>query len=332
MNPTKTIAVVLTTILSIYSDSSAQITTPVRNIQIRTVDLVNQTIEVHNFGTTDQPLDGWRFCSHDENSERRYSGSGSLNGMTLAAGESMFLMYNNNASAANEFNISSLGNFATPLDAEGAYAIQFYINSSFGSGGSIADHVQFSLDGLDNLSADARSATAQGSVWTDDEAWISVSESTASIMLNDGAEISEIHGPADYTVTESAPPLVGDFDEDGDVDADDIDAYIGNLDVAATGDLAELDLNGDGMVTLADHNTLVTQHAQTSNGLTGTLFGDANLDGTVDVLNDAFALVASLGTTGGISWSGGDFNADGAADVLNDAFTLVGNLGQSAGQ
>ena len=57
--------------------------------------------------------------------------------------------------------------------------------------------------------------------------------------------------------------------------------------------------------------------------------GDANLDGRVDVLNDAFALVGNLGTTSGGAWRFGDFNGDGIVDVLNDAFALVGNLGQT---
>ena len=57
--------------------------------------------------------------------------------------------------------------------------------------------------------------------------------------------------------------------------------------------------------------------------------GDANLDGRVDVLNDAFALIGNLGTTNGAAWRDGDFNGDGMVDVLNDAFALVGNLGQT---
>ena len=57
--------------------------------------------------------------------------------------------------------------------------------------------------------------------------------------------------------------------------------------------------------------------------------GDANLDGQVDVLNDAFALVSDFGTTGGATWAQGDFNGDGNVDVLGDAFILVGNLGES---
>ena len=57
--------------------------------------------------------------------------------------------------------------------------------------------------------------------------------------------------------------------------------------------------------------------------------GDANLDGQVDVLGDAFELVGNLGVTGGATWAQGDFNGDGDVDVLGDAFILVGNLGRS---
>lgn len=57
--------------------------------------------------------------------------------------------------------------------------------------------------------------------------------------------------------------------------------------------------------------------------------GDANLDGQVNVLGDAFALVGNLGTTGGATWQQGDFNGDGNVNVLGDAFVLVGNLGMN---
>ena len=56
--------------------------------------------------------------------------------------------------------------------------------------------------------------------------------------------------------------------------------------------------------------------------------GDANLDTRVDVLDDAFALVDNLGTTGGATWAQGDFDGDGNVTVLGDAFILVAHLGQ----
>ncbi len=121
--------------------------------------------------------------------------------------------------------------------------------------------------------------------------------------------------------------LAGDFDSDGDVDANDIDFYAGNLNSQATGSLAQLDLNTDGMITIADYNLHVTTLVQTSNGQVGAFVGDANLDGIVDVLNDAAALVNSLGGAG--TFATGDFNADQVVDVLNDAALLVDNLGNS---
>ena len=122
--------------------------------------------------------------------------------------------------------------------------------------------------------------------------------------------------------------LAGDFNVDGEVDGDDVDLYIGNLDRPATGQRARLNLDGDGIVTVVDHDLFVTTLVVTSNGVTGALLGDVDLDGTVDVLSDAFALVGSLGQSS-TSRSQGDLNADGMVTVLGDAFILVGQLGQS---
>ena len=87
-------------------------------------------------------------------------------------------------------------------------------------------------------------------------------------------------------------------------------------------------LDEDEMITLGDAISTITDLVVASNGITGTLVGDFNCDGSVDVLNDAFARVGNLGGTA-TSYSQGDTNFDGAVDVLNDAFTLVGNLGST---
>ena len=78
-----------------------------------------------------------------------------------------------------------------------------------------------------------------------------------------------------------------------------------------------LDGNGDGSAG-GDFATQVYQ----------AIPGDANLDGVVNVLGDAFILVANLGTTSGAGWVDSDFNADGMVNVLRDAFPLVANLGK----
>ena len=144
-----------------------------------------------------------------------------------------------------------------------------------------------------------------------------------------GVTTSDLH-VLDFDVPSALPALAGDFDMDGDVDADDIDFYSGNLGLAAVGDLAPLDLDGDQFVTLADHDLHITTLVQISNVQTGTLIGDVNLDGSVDVLGDGFVLIANLGSTSG-GYANGDLNADLAVNVLGDGFRLISNLGLTIG-
>ena len=79
-----------------------------------------------------------------------------------------------------------------------------------------------------------------------------------------------------------------------------------------------LDGNGDGV----RGDDFVDQHYV-------AIPGDANLDGRVDVLNDAFSLINNLNTTTGESFADADFNADGRVDILGDAFILVANLNRN---
>ena len=122
---------------------------------------------------------------------------------------------------------------------------------------------------------------------------------------------------------------LGDFDVDGDVDVDDIDFYVGSIDADAIGAFAQLDLDANGTVTIDDLNTFITTFVETSNGVTGALVGDLNLDGRVDVLGDAFLLIANLGSSGAVSYGLGNINADLVVDVLGDAFALIASLGQN---
>ena len=124
----------------------------------------------------------------------------------------------------------------------------------------------------------------------------------------------------------------GDLNLDGLVGIADIDFYSGNLGLAAKGPLERLDLNGDRLITIADHDIFVTTLVETSNGRVGTFVGDINLDGKVDVLGDAFTLVSNLGSSSPFrisSYGRGDLNADQQVNVLGDAFLLIKNLGAS---
>ena len=125
----------------------------------------------------------------------------------------------------------------------------------------------------------------------------------------------------------SAVAVLGDFDADGDVDVDDINFYTNNLGKPASFN-PEMDLNNDGVITLADHDLHVHTLVQ-ANGLSGTVVGDVNFDGIVDVVVDAFVLVSNLGSSG-VGYAQGDLNADGLVDVVGDAFRMISNLGLSA--
>ena len=147
------------------------------------------------------------------------------------------------------------------------------------------------------------------------------------------------------------PGPLGDFDADGDADLEDLDDYINQFDdpeeatlaagALAEGPLAALDLDGNGTVEAADFMQHYTTLVETSNGQVGTFAGDTNLDGTVDVINDAFNLVANLGRPAAIlnddgeeedndfSWAFGDLNADRSIDVIEDAFLFIADLGNT---
>jgi len=196
----------ITALLLLVQTASAQITVPQRFVQIRSIDLTTSVLELFNSGTTSQPLAGWRFCTHDEDSIRRYSPTTGLNSFTLESGESLFVHFNNDADPNDPLavNVSTIGGaFAQPLDAEGAYGAQIYFQNGFGNGANIADHVQFSVDGLDNTTADDRSDEAEGEVWDDQNEWVAISLDTEMIVLDEASIGNELHSPADYMVVDS---------------------------------------------------------------------------------------------------------------------------------
>lgn len=128
-----------------------------------------------------------------------------------------------------------------------------------------------------------------------------------------------------------APPLVApfaDFDNDDDVDIDDVNNLIDLFRQEVEGNLNDFDLDDSGAIDEGDLSVVIETLVETSNGQVGTFLGDFDLDGQVNVLVDAFILVGNLGTDVD-SYADGDANGDRRVDVLNDAFALVGNLGRS---
>ncbi len=122
----------------------------------------------------------------------------------------------------------------------------------------------------------------------------------------------------DGETIEITVPLIGDYDQSGRIDAPDVDLMFAAYGPASNA--PEYDLDGSGVVDFADVEFLVTELGQ-------TMLGDLNFDGSVDVLGDAFALVANLGSFD-VGYADGDINGDGTVTVLGDAFLLIANLGQ----
>ena len=108
----------------------------------------------------------------------------------------------------------------------------------------------------------------------------------------------------------AVPEPTADFDGDGDVDGDDVDALVGEI-VAGTNDWA-FDLSADGAVNNADLSQWLVDVA-TANGFAAPLLpGDANLDGSVDSA-DLNSLALSWHQEIAL-WSAGDFTADGVVN------------------
>ena len=106
--------------------------------------------------------------------------------------------------------------------------------------------------------------------------------------------------------------LPGDFNDSGVYDAADVDLLCGGF---GTSD-SRFDLTDDGLVDGSDASQLVE-------GLMGTRFGDADLDGDVE-FDDFTALAGGFGGAG--HWADGDFNCDGQV-AFPDFVTLADNFG-----
>ena len=200
-----------------------------RDVKFSSFDIANGVIELYNFGSTPQDLSGWRFCSQNSTVVLRYSSAGGFNGMSIGAGESLFVHLNNDAPAdPDRINYSALGGVLAPLDGVAmSWSIYFPDpdtgSVSFGNGNLMADFLQFSLNGANNNTANVRTDEAvDGGVWSAITDWIAITEFSESIDLIDTA--STRNDPSDFQVNE---PCIADFAEPfGELNFFDIAAFL----------------------------------------------------------------------------------------------------------
>ncbi|QDU72988.1 hypothetical protein [Mucisphaera calidilacus] len=120
-----------------------------------------------------------------------------------------------------------------------------------------------------------------------------------------------------FQIAGDDPGLVGDFNDDGVVNDADIDLLAAAVRTGSSDLLYDLDESG--VVDGDDFDVMIGD-------VLGTLFGDANLDKTVNLL-DLSALASNFEATAG--WAGGNFNTDTSVDLL-DLSVLASNFDQSA--
>jgi hypothetical protein len=171
-----------------------------RDVQIVDVDFSTQVIELFNFASATEDLSGWQFCSHNSQFVRLYTSLTALNGVSIGSGQSLFVHLSNDAGGQPGHIDRPSGAWADPMDPS-AHGLEIYFPPViFTNGNAIADHVQWSIDGVDDLNADERSDEAEvGGVWTDQSTWVITHSDSTSIRLNESANGLILHGPSDYT-------------------------------------------------------------------------------------------------------------------------------------
>jgi hypothetical protein len=130
---------------------------------------------------------------------------------------------------------------------------------------------------------------------------------------------------------EDDPSEPGDFDDDGDIDADDVDMLCANM----GGDVSTYDLDGDGDVDEDDmtfHVTTYLEYDSDGDGIAdgaGTFRGDFNTDGVVNG-TDLSIMSGGFGTTTG--FAGGNANCDATVNGtdLSILSSVFGNVATAA--
>lgn len=250
LNTTKDTMSMISTLALLGAAASGAAAAP-RDVQMTIIIPESQQIVLDNTGTEPVDMSGWQFCTHNTGAVRRYTSPAGFSGVMIDPNVNIVIHLLNDAPAEldNHFNASDLGGSFAGFELD-AYAIGLYFPGSggfvnFGDGDTIADHVQWSLFGLNNFTADDRTDEAvAGGVWTALDDWIDVRPNTVLIELTDPTN-AELHGPSDYNVINSCP---ADFNGDGTLNFFDVSAFLtafNSMDPSA-------DISGDGMFNFFD--------------------------------------------------------------------------------
>lgn len=172
--------------------------------------------------------------------------------------------------------------------------------------------------------ADSLAATPLPGLSTRKAGYVALDQADAAPSLGSGAGNffnTTFATNKTYQAGDSRGDLAGiaSVEADGRIDALDINYLVAHLNESDS----RTDLNGDGLTNRSDVDTLVTN-------ILGSLYGDANLDGTVDA-TDLNTVLSFYNQPVG-SWTLGDFNGDSRVDAtdLNTILSFYNRSGTSA--
>ncbi|WP_428386202.1 hypothetical protein [Mucisphaera sp.] len=192
--------------------------------------------------------------------------------------------------SVSDHDVLSLGN--DPLVAAGTFQIELI--------DGFTPSLDDSFDVLDFGSASGQFDTLDLPALPTDLQW------DTSLLISDG-----------IVSIGSGGGILGDFNGDGEIDAQDIDLLVAAI-LGASSD-PQFDLDGENAVDANDFTVMIDT-------VIGTLPGDANLDKTVNLI-DLSALATSFDSTAG--WADGNFNIDTQVNLI-DLSLLATNFGQEA--
>ncbi|RNC82112.1 MAG: hypothetical protein ED559_10120 [Phycisphaera sp.] len=268
-------------------------------------------------------LSRWRFCTHDFDQARRYTGADGLNGVTIEAGTSVYIHLNNDAPGGdpNRVNRSTIGgSFAGPLDQD-AYGLQLYFpdangNISFGNSSLIADHLQWNINGAGTGSSETRTAQAVSQMlWSSTGDFIPTEADSDAIILTDLSG-DEAGSPSEYAVLRNNTRH--DEAVDGDL-ADDPQSPTGvALSTGSNVVAGEVNLSDDAVLGDRDFVTIDVPAGQQLAGL--TLLGwDPNDTGFIAVNSGTTGFIPG-GATSGNFLAGVLVNTSNVGENLLDSF------------
>lgn len=163
-----------------------------------------------------------------------------------------------------------------------------------------------------------------------DAAWAGSGDYYIGMYLDDTFRLSEL-SESNNSLSDLISVVVyaaGDFDRNGALDVNDIDALVQTI--ASGTNTRRFDLNDDFLVNHSDLNEWLVLGGAANPSVTGGnpfLRGDANLDGQVDS-TDLGLLLNSFGANEQ-RWSNGNFNSDQVVDST-DLGLLLNNFGQTS--